>query len=211
MPLVIDRTSEAALTTLFDTDFIRSVTKYLGMDADTPSEDMPLSVNELLEEAISACEQEQWRFILPKEVELLLPVEAFNDYDKLLFLPLGVATDVAIHYTDLDGATIAFTDFTQYAGEPIRLYSDTWSDMVNDCAEDTYPVSVTYTPGYTSYAQVPKSTVRALKLLVSYNFEYRGVDAPMPESYKHHRNLAWLNNDRANRYISDDWTKVSPK
>ena len=211
MPLVIDRTTEAALTTLFDTDFIRSLTKYLGMDADTPSDDMPLSVNELLEEAISACEQEQWRFILPKEVTLLLPVEAFCDSDKLVFLPLGVASDVAISYTDLEGDAVAFTDFTQYAGEPIRLYSEEWYSMVNDCAEDPYPIAITYTPGYTSYAEVPKSTVRALKLLVSYNFEFRGVDAPIPTAYQHHRNLAWLNNDRANRYIADDWTKVSPK
>jgi len=211
MPLVIDRTSEAALTTLFDTDFIRSLTKYLGMDADTPSEDMPLSVNELLEEAISACEQEQWRFILPKQVKLLVPVEAFTDYDRLVFLPLGVAATVAIAYTDTDAATVQFTDFTKYDGEPIRLYSDTWMDMVNDCSEDPYPITITYTPGYTSYAKVPKSTVRALKLLVSYNFEFRGIDAPIPEAYKHHRNLAWLNNDRANRYITDDWNKVSPK
>jgi hypothetical protein len=211
MPLVIDRTTEAELTTLFDTDFIRSLTKYLGMDADTPSDDMPLSVNELLEEAISACEQEQWRLILPKEVTLLLPVEAFCDVDKLLFLPLGAASDVVITYTDLLGDTVAFTDFTQYPGEPIRLYSDTWFDMVNDAAEDPYPITVVYTPGYTSYAEVPKSTVRALKLLVSYNFEFRGVDAPIPEAYRHHRNLAWLNNDRANKYIADDWTKVSPK
>ncbi len=211
MPLVIDRTTEEELTTLFDTDFIRSLTKYLGMDADTPSDDMPLSVNELLEEAVSACEQEQWRFILPKEATLLLPVEACCADDKLLFLPLGVASDVAISYTDLNGDETAFTDFTQYPGEPIRLYSDAWYDMINDCAEDPYPIKVVYTPGYTSYAEVPKSTVRALKLLVSYNFEYRGTDAPIPEAYKHHRNLAWLNNDRANKYIADDWTKVSPK
>jgi hypothetical protein len=211
MPLVIDRTTEADLTTLFDTDFIRSLTKYLGMDADTPSDDMPLSVNELLEEAISACEQEQWRFILPKEAKLLLPVEAFCADDKLLFLPLGVASDVAISYTDLEGDELPFTAFTQYPGEPIRLHSDSWYDLINDCSEDPYPISVVYTPGYTSYAEVPKSTVRALKLLVSYNFEFRGVDAPIPEAYKHHRNLAWLNNDRANKYIADDWTKVSPK
>lgn len=211
MPLVVNRTTEAELTTLFDTDFIRSLTKYLGMDADTPSDDMPLSVNELLEEAISACEQEQWRFILPKEVALLLPVEAFYADDKLLFLPLGTASDVAVSYTDLEGDTANFVDFTQYPGEPIKLYSDAWVDMVNDCAENPYPITVTYTPGYTSYAEVPKSTVRALKLLVSYNFEFRGVDAPIPEAYKHHRNLAWLNNDRANKYIADDWAKVSPK
>lgn len=211
MPLVIDRTSEAALTTLFDTDFIRSLTQYLGMDADTPSEDMPLSVNELLEEAISSCEQEQWRFILPKDVTLLLPVEAFAELDKMVVLPLGVATEVSISYKDLEEDTQTFTDFTLYTGEPIRLYSDSWYDLINDCFEEPYPITVSYRPGYTSIEEVPKSTVRALKLLTAYNFEYRGADVPMPQAYKHNMMLGWLNNDRANRYITDDWNKVSPK
>lgn len=211
MPLVIDRTSEAALSTLFDTDFIRSLTQYLGMDPDTPSDDMPLSVTELLEEAISSCEQEQWRFILPKEAIILLPIEAFCDYDQLLFLPLGVASDIALSYTDTDEATQTFTDFTQYAGEPIRLWSDNWSDLTDDCFDSPYPISLTYTPGYTSYSQIPKSTIRALKVLVCHNFEFRGMDAPVPVAYKHNMMLGWLNNERANRYIVDDWSKVSPR
>ena len=211
MPLVIDRSSEAALSTLFDTDFIRSLIQYLGMDPDTPSEDMPLSVTELLEEAISSCEQEQWRFILPKEVTLLLPVGAFCQVDELLFLPLGNATDVAITYTDLSEVEQSFTDFTQYAGVPIKLWSDDWNDLVSDCFDSPYPVTVTYTPGYASYAEVPKSTVRALKLLVAHSFEYRGYDMPIPKAYEHNRNLDWLNSERANKYIVDDWSEVSPK
>ena len=211
MPLVIDRTSEAALSTLFDTDFIRSLTQYLGMDPDTPSEDLPLSVNELLEEAVSSCEQEQWRFILPKEVQLLLPVEAVCYQDQMLFLPLGLATDVALTYTDLNGSTESFTAFTTYTTVPMRLYSDTWSDLANDCADVPYPITISYTPGYTSYDQIPKSTIRALKVLVCHNFEYRGADLPIPKAYEHNRNLDWLNSERANRYIIDDWTKVSPR
>ena len=211
MPLVIDRTSEAALTTLFDTDFIRSLTQYLGMDADTPSEDMPLSVNELLEEAISSCEQEQWRFILPKDVTLLLPAGAFTSPDQMVMLPLGVASTVTISYLDLNNATASFTDFTLYTGEPIRMHSADWDDLVNDCADTPYPVTVSYTPGYTSINEIPKSTIRALKLLVAYNFEYRGADVPIPQAYKHNMMLGWLNNTRANKYIVDDWDKVSPK
>jgi hypothetical protein len=211
MPLVIDRSSEAELSTLFDTTFIRSLTQYLGLDPDTPSEDMPLSITELLEEAISSCEQEQWRLILPKEVTLLLPVEAFCATDKMLFLPLGTASDVALTYTDLNEDEQTYTDFTQYAGEPIRLWSDDWSELINDCVDTMYPVTVTYTPGYTNYAEIPKSTVRALKILVCHNFEFRGVDSPIPKAYEHNRNLGWLNSERANRYIVDDWNKVSPK
>lgn len=211
MPLVIDRTTEAELSTLFDTDFIRSLTQYLGIDPDTPSEDMPLSVTELLEEAISSCEQEQWRLILPKEVTLQLPVEAFCATDGMLFLPLGVASDITISYVDLEEEDVDYTDFTQYGGEPIRLWSDDWSPLTNDCFDSQYPVTVTYTPGYTSYSEIPKSTIRALKVLVCHNFEFRGFDAPIPKAYEHNRNLAWLNSERANRYIVDDWTKVSPK
>lgn len=211
MPLVIDRTSEAALSTLFDTDFIRSLTQYLGMDPDTPSDDMPLSVNELLEEAISSCEQEQWRFILPKEVTLLLPVEAFCDTDQLLFLPLGSASDIALTYNDFEEETQTFTDFTQYAGEPIRLWSENWDDLTDDCFDEPYPITITYTPGYTAYNKIPKSTIRALKILVCHNFEFRAVDSKIPDAYRHNMMLDWLNNERANRYIVDDWTKVSPR
>jgi len=211
MPLVIDRSSEAALSTLFDTNFIRSLTQYLGIDPDTPSEDMPLSVTELLEEAISSCEQEQWRFILPKEATLLLPIEAFTYCDRMLFLPLGSASDVVVTYTDEDEDEQTFTAFTKYAGEPIRLWSETWSDLIDDCLDTPYPVTVTYTPGYTSYNQIPKSTVRALKILVCHNFEFRGFDAPIPKAYEHNRNLAWANSERANKYIVDDWSKVSPR
>jgi len=211
MPLVIDRTSEEELSTLFDTDFIKSLTEYLGIDKDTPSEDMPLSVTELLEEAISSCEQEQWRFILPKEVMLLLPAEALCEVDQMLFLPLGVASDLVLTYTDLEEEEQTFTDFTQYAGEPIRLWSENWSDLTNDCLDTPYPITATYTPGYISYQQIPKSTIRALKVLVCHNFEYRGADAPIPKAYEHNRNLGWLNNERANKYIVDDWSKVSPR
>lgn len=211
MPLVIDRSSEAALSTLFDTNFIRSLTQYLGLDPDTPSEDMPLSVTELLEEAISSCEQEQWRFILPKEATILLPVEAFCGIDEFCFLPLGWAASIVINYTDLDNVAQVYTDFTKYDGEPIRLWSDDWYTLINDCADTPYPISVVYTPGYTSYDEVPKSTVRALKILTSYNFELRGADQPIPKAYEHNRNLGWLNSERANKYIVDDWNKVSPK
>jgi hypothetical protein len=211
MPLTIDRTSEAELATLFDTAFINSLTQYLGIDPLTPSEDMPLSITELLEEAISTTEQEQWRFILPKEVSILLPVEAFMACDKMLFLPLGVASEVVINYTDTNGDAQTFDDFTQYAGEPIRLWSDNWSDLTDDCFDENYPITAVYTPGYTSYSEIPKSTIRALKILTVHNFEYRGTDAPIPKAFRHNCDLAWLRNERANRYIIDDWNKVSPR
>lgn len=211
MPLVIDRTTEAELSTLFDDTFIRSLTQYLGMDPDTPSEDMPLSVTELLEEAISSCEQEQWRFILPKDVILFLPVDAFCYTDGMVILPLGECEDITVSYTDLNEDEQTFTDYTKYSGEPIRLWSENWNDLVNDCTTAPYPITVSYSPGYTEYSKIPKSTIRALKILVCHNFEFRGTDSLIPKAYEHNRNLGWLNNERANRYIIDDWNKVSPR
>jgi hypothetical protein len=211
MPLVIDRTSEAPLSTLFDDEFIRSLTQYIGIEPDTPSEDMPLSITELLEEAISTCEQAQWRFILPKDVILLIPDSAFCPYDNMLILPLGVANNVIMTYKDVDGVDQPYTDFTQYAGEPIRLHSNNWSGMTSNCLDTMYPISVSYTPGYKSFDEIPKSTVRALKLMAAHSFEYRGSDIPFPQAYEHNMNLGWLNNERANRYIVDDWNRVAPR
>lgn len=210
--MVIDRTTEADLSTLFDTDFIRSLTQYLGMDPDTPSEDMPLSITELLEEAISSCEQEQWRFILPKDVTIFLPISAFTCYDNALILPLGPSEeDIALTYTDSSNEEQSFDSFTTYHGEPIRLWSEDWSTITDNCNDTPYPITVSYRPGYTSYSQIPKSTIRALKILVSHSFEFRGIDAPIPKAYEHNRNLAWLNNERANKYIIDDWSRVYPR
>jgi len=210
MPLVINRTSEADVGTFFGTEFIRGLVQYLGMDPDTPSEDMPISVNDLLEEAVSVTETEQWRNIMKLSVQLSLPVEAFCESDRLVFLPLGVADDVTIAYKSLTDTDEEFTDFSQYGGEPIRLYSKNWDTLVSDCADEPYPITVSYSPGYGSLGHVPKSTIRALKLLVAYHFEYRGADVPIPKAYFHNCFLAWLNNERANRYIVDDW-KVSPR
>ena len=211
MPLVIDRTTEVALDTLFDDSFIRSLTQYLGIEPDTPSEDMPLSITELLEEAISTCEQAQWRLILPKDVTLLLPVDAFCTYDGLVVLPLGPAPNVVINYSDLNGDPQSFTSFTQYAGEPIRLFSDSWDSLIANAQATTYPISVMYSPGYRSFDEVPKSTVRALKLLAAHSFEYRGADAKVPQAYEHNMNLGWLNNERANKYIIDEWNRMSQR
>jgi hypothetical protein len=201
MPLSIDRQSEDELSVLFDEDFVKSVTEYLGIDKDTPSEDMPINVSELLEEAVNSCEQEQWRFILKKDVILQLPPSAFCEWDGMLFLPLGIADEVTITYNDLDETIQTFTDFTLYTAEPMKLYSANWNTLVNDCFDEPFPISVSYRPGYTSFADIPKSTIRALKILVAHSFESQGQDLPIPAAYRHNRDLGWLNNDRANKFI----------
>jgi len=212
MPVVIDRTTEAALSTLFNDTFIRSLKQYLGMHPDTPSDDMPIDVEELLTLAVSTCETEQWRFILPKEVSILLPKEAFTECDGLVFLPFGSASSVELSYTDLDEDTQTYTAFTQYSGEPIKLYSDDWSPLYNDLLDSPYPVTITYTPGYTAYAQIPKHTIIALKILVYHYFEFRESNhTGVPMGYEHHRNHNLLNDQRAIKYVGENWNKVSAR
>jgi len=222
MPLYIDRTSEVSISTLFDTEFIRGLKKYLGFHPDTASDDMPVSIEDLFHEAISTCETEQWRFILPKDVVLELPKEAFCYSDKLLILPFGPlveptssgAEGITISYKDVDSNSVPFTDFEQYLGEPIRLYSETWDTMINACKDMLYPISVSYSAGYSEFSEIPKSTIRALKILTYHYFEFRdsmlaGNVSPVPEGFEHNRNHAVLNDHRGIKYIVDDWCKVS--
>lgn len=216
MPLSIDRTTEAAISTLFDTDFFNRLKKYLGLHPNTPSEDLPVDVEDLFSQAVSTCETEQWRFILPKEVTLQLPIEAFKECDKMLFLPFGKADEVTMTYTDLNEDVQDYTDFEILVGEPLRLYSSDWSALINGAFEHPYPVNVTYTPGYTALNEIPKSTIRALMILTYHYFEFRDSLGqgksfmPVPQGYEHNMSHARLNDYRAIRYVVDDWNKVSP-
>jgi uncharacterized phiE125 gp8 family phage protein len=218
MPATVDLSSEAALSDLFDDDFVRELTRYLGLDPDTQPEDMPLDITELLTDAVAVCEQEQWRFIRRKSVSLLLPFSAFLECDKLVFLPFGPISSLStFSYTDEDGATqtISSSDYTIYAGEPARLWCNDWNALfTNIDTKQPYPITVAYTTGYSTYAAVPRATVRALKVLCYHMFEQRdsvsdSVQTPVPQSYEAHRDLNMLNNRRALKYISDDFSQVS--
>ena len=220
MPLSVDRSSEAAVSTLFDQNFMDRLFMYLGYHPDTPVDAMPISISDLFSQAIATCETEQWRFILPKDVSIQFPSEAFCYTDKLLFLPFGLPDEdgVTITYTDLDEDEASFTDFTVYAGEPCKLYCSDWSVLVNDCHDEPYPITVTYRPGYTSYAQIPKTTVRALQILTYHYHEFRdsmisngSTMQPVPAGYEQNRDHAYLNCHRAIKYIVDDWAKVAPR
>jgi hypothetical protein len=77
-----------------------------------------------------------------------------------------------------------------------------------------YPVRVAYTTGYTSYSVVPKSTIRALKILAYHLFEYRdaisdGSVSELPQGYCQLRDLDLLNDHRAIQYVAEDWKNVS--
>lgn len=218
MPATIDYASESALSTIVTTAFLNSVKKNLGFDPDTPTASLPVDLEELLHECIHTCEREQWRFIIRKPVTLLLPYEAFLYADRLVFLPFGpISSLTTFSYTDNDAATqtVASSGYTLYSGEPAKMWCDDWSALFTDVAsEQPYPITITYTTGYASYALVPKSTIRGLKILAYHLFEYRdaisdGSISELPQGYCQMRDLNMLNDHRAIRYVAEDWRKVT--
>ena len=225
MPMVIDRSTESALSTLFDTAFMNRLKQYLGYDPDTPASDIPVDVDDLLRQAVSTCETEQWRFILPKKVTLYLPYEAFCEADGMVFLPFGpivppVSGNALRVFTYLDKAnatqTVTLTAIRRYDGEPIRLFHSDWSTLFSNInCDDPYPITLSYYAGYTAYNQLPYTTINALKILCYHFNTFReavdGSNVGLPMAYVHNRDHAMLNDRRAIRYIVDDWTKVSPR
>lgn len=218
MPAVIDYTNEDALTVLFNSAFMDEIKQNLGLDPYTQESDLPVSMSSLLTEAVNICERQQWRFIRRKPVTMLLPYEAFCHPDKMLFLPFGPASSITtFSYTDTDGntQTVASSNYTLYAGEPLKLWSEAWQDAFTNLDEDLpYPVTVVYTTGYSSFSAIPHSTIRALKILCYHLFEYRdlvanGQPMSLPESYAAHRDLEMLNCRRAIKYVAEDYGKVS--
>lgn len=218
MPAVIDLSSEAALSTIATTAFLNEVKRNIGFDPDTPDYDLPFDLQGLVAECIAACEREQWRFILRKPVTLSLPYRAFRNADRLLFLPYGkVTTLTSFTYQKTDGTTATVTSdkYTIYAHEPSKLWASDWSAVLSDVDdEQPYPITVTYTTGYSSFSEVPKTTIRALKILAYHLFEYRdaiseGSVNELPQGYCQLRDLAMLNDHRAIRYVVDDYTFVS--
>jgi uncharacterized phiE125 gp8 family phage protein len=218
MPAIIDLSSEAAVTDIVTSNFVASVQKNLGFDASTDAADLPVDIEELLHECIQICEREQWRFILTKSVTLLLPFEALCKADGLIFLPFGPVTALdTFTYINEDGDATAIdaADYTIYPGEPAKLWAQSWVDLVDDIdVEQPYPITIEYTTGYATYDDVPKPTIRALKILAYHLFEYRdaisdGSVSELPQGYCQLRDLNLLNDKRAIKYVAEDWSKVS--
>jgi hypothetical protein len=220
MPQVIDRVNEDALSVLFSDNFMNSLKQHLGYDPTTPCADLPFDLEGLLEEVISIVEQQQWRFIRRKPVTMLLPFEAFQEPDCMLFLPYGsVASLTSFTYKDTDGANIAVqsSEYTLYQSEPIKLWCRDWYSVFTDIdSEMPYPITITYTPGYQYYQQIPRSTIRAIRVLAYHIHEYRdaiaeGNASMLPQGYEHHRDLNFLNCQRAIKYTAEDFRKIGSR
>lgn len=218
MPMYIDLSTEATVTSIVSEDFLNSVKRNIGFDPETPDDLLPVDITELLHECIQICEKEQWRFILRKTVNLSLPYEAFCERDGCFFLPFGRVTSItSFSYikSDLTTGTVDSSDYTLYSHEPSKLWCEDWSELFEDINDvQPYPITITYTTGYSSFEQVPKSTVRALKILAYHLFEYRdaisdGSVSELPQGYCALRDHNLLNDRRAIQYIVDDWSKVS--
>lgn len=218
MPMYVNLAQEDPVTTLVTDALITQVKQNLGFDTETADTDIPVDIPELMHQCISVCEKEQWRFILRKPVTLNLPYEAFAAADRLMFLPFGRVTSITtFSYKKTDGTTanISSSGYTLYQNEPAKLFCKDWAALFVDIdSELPYPITVTYTTGYSSLSEVPKPTVRALMILAYHLFEYRdaisdGTVKELPQGYCQLRDLSLLNDMRAIRYVAEDWTKVS--
>lgn len=207
MTATIDYTSEDAVSTLFDTDFTDDLHLYLGLDPTLDSSDQPVSVDDLLHDAIHIVEGDQWRNILNKDVLLQIPYDAFCATDNKIYLPFGTVNSVTTFtYIDSDGDEQTLTegtDYTLYTQEPAFCWADNWWDVVTDLTTDN-PVAaeITYTTGYSSFSEIPRGTLRALKIMCYYIFNNRGLDdVQVPMAYRHQCMQAMANNRRALEYV----------
>jgi hypothetical protein len=216
--MFINLGSEAAVSTLATSDFVKAVKQQIGFDTETPDESLPVDITDLLHQCIQICEREQWRFILRKTVTLTLPYSAFTNRDSLCFLPFGRVTSLAsFSYRKSDNTTvnISAADYSILSEEPSKLWCDDWELVFADIHEShPYPITLSYTTGYSSFPEIPKSTVRALTILAYHLFENRdavseSVMSALPQGYAALRDHNLLNDHRAIRYVVDDWSKVS--
>lgn len=218
MPMFINLGSEAAVSTLATTAFVKAVKQQIGFDPETPDESLPVNITDLLHECIQICEREQWRFILRKTVTLTLPYSAFTNHDALCFLPFGRVAELAsFNYRKSDNTivNISSADYSILSEEPSKLWCADWEEVFADIHEEhPYPITLSYTTGYSSFPEIPKSTVRALMILAYHFFEYRDAVSEsamvgLPQGYAALRDHNMLNDHRAIKYVVDDWSKVS--
>lgn len=219
MPHSINRSSEETeFDSLFTSTFLNIIKQNLGFDPATADADLPVDIADLVYDAVSIVEQQQWRFIIRKPVTLLLPREAFAEPDGFVLLPFGsVSSLTTFTYKDVDGDTnnVSSSDYALYAGEPARIWCEDWSAVMSDIDGDLpYPITITYTTGYSSLSAIPRATLRAIKILTYHLFEFRDAASEsmmheLPQGFQQQCSLNMLNSHRAIRYLNDDYRKVS--
>lgn len=207
MATTIDYTNEDVVSTLFATSYTDELHKYLGLDPAVSAANQPVDVDELLHDALHIIEGDQFRNILQKPVTLELPYSAFTARDNKVYLPYGSVSSVtSFTWTESDDTTstlVEGTDYTLYGNEPAFLWAENWFSVMSDLnTSNPEVVTIVYTTGYSAFAEIPRGTLSAIKVLCYYLFNNRGLDdIPLPVAYKHQVSQAMANNRRALEYV----------
>jgi hypothetical protein len=202
----IDYTSEANVVSLFPSEFIDDFTLFLGLDPAVASQHQPVDILTLLRNCISTVERDQWRFILRKSVVVHLPANRISppECDGRIYLPYGKVSALT-SFTYVKEATptvqtaVTSNQYTLHSSEPSWLWNKNWYSVLTDLYEDhPLPITITYTTGYSTFEEIPWSTLMAIKILAYHQFVNRGESwQPLPDSYTHHMMHDMLRNQRA--------------
>lgn len=188
MPAYIDRSTEARLSSLFPKDWVDGLYKYLGLDPTVAEADQPIDVLDLLEEVVGITESIQWRNILRKQVVLSLPLHAIYNCNtsgtgSKIFLPYGTISSItSFTWVDVNGDSNSLTSGTDYTptfnSDPPFLWKDYWTNVITDPSDTRpEPLTITYTAGYSTFQQIPRATLQAIKILCFHLMEIRGQTA----------------------------------
>jgi hypothetical protein len=206
MGAYVDYTTEALVSTLFNAgNFTDDLHRYLGLDPAVPALHQPVDVEDLLHSAIHIVETDQWRLILPKTITLSLPYKALCASDNKVFLPYGkVSSLTTFAYEDSDDAsqTLSSANYTLFSNPPAFIWAENWFDVLTLSSTNPLPITLTYTTGYTSFDEIPRSTLQAIKIMCYHHFVNRGeTDVGLPMAYKHHMMHDIANNRRSQEFV----------
>jgi hypothetical protein len=197
----VDLTTEDAIEDLFPKQFLDDFTLYLGLDPDVAVEYQPIDVIDHLRAVVRMVEQDQWRLILRKTVTMSGCLEDFCKRDNKVYLPYGPVASLTT-FTYLDSSSVSQSvssdDYFLNTSEPSYLWASNWNSVAPANSEHPAPVTITYTTGYSSFAQIPTTTLQAVKVMANYLFVNRGEESvARPAAYDHLVNHGMLRSQRA--------------
>jgi len=203
----VDHSTEVALMSLFTDPLLREFTKFLGLDPALKREHQPVDPEDLLHECVGLVERHQGRNILQKTVTLKLDYTEFTcASDYRVYLPYGEVpslTTFTYRKTDETNEDISAADFELSSTYPAFLWSNTWSSIFSDPDSDYKEgVTLTWTAGYSSIAELPSSTWKAIRIMGRYLLDSRGEDMPIPQSFNAFAGHDALEDRRVKRYLT---------
>ena len=193
--------TEDAVEDLFPKQFLDDFTLYLGLDPNVDIQYQPIDIIDHLKAVIHTVEKDQWRCILRKEITLAGSLDDFYQRDNRIYLPYGSVASLTT-FTYLDSSSVSQTvdsaDYFLSTSEPSYVWCSTWSTVVPAHTEHPAAVGITYTTGYSSFTEIPASTLQAIKVLAYHLFVNRGEESvARPAAYDHLVNHGMLRSQRA--------------